>query len=56
MAQIDAVLEQNPTTVGESREEGVRVFIVNPLTVYFEVHEDERTVIVTAVRYHRRDL
>lgn len=55
MAQLDNVLGQSPMSVGESREEGVRVLIVNPLTVYFEVHDDERTVVVTMVRYHRRD-
>jgi uncharacterized protein (DUF1697 family) len=56
MARLDAILERNPTTAGESREEQVRVLIVNPLTVYFEVYEDEQVVLITAMRYHRRDI
>lgn len=56
MAQIDTALERNPAQAGESRDEGARVLIINPLTVFFEVHEDEQTVIVFACRYHRRDI
>jgi hypothetical protein len=31
------------------------VYILNPITVFFEVHADEQVVAVTAVRYHRRE-
>jgi plasmid stabilization system protein ParE len=55
MAQIDADMERDPATLGESRSGNRRVYIVNPVTVFFEVHEEERVVAVTAVRYHRRE-
>jgi len=54
MARIDTVLQSNPAEVGESRSGRRRVFIENPLTVFFEVHDDEQTVVVTAMRYHTR--
>jgi hypothetical protein len=50
-AQIDSLLETNPTTCGESRDNQERVLIVSPLSVHFEIHEDERSVVVTTVRY-----
>lgn len=54
MAQVDTAIDRAPTTTGESRAGARRVYIVNPITVFFEVHEDEKVVVVTAVRYHRR--
>jgi len=53
-ARIDSLLRQNPATVGESRPGHERIVIDAPLTVYFEVHEDERVVIVLSVRYFVR--
>lgn len=55
MARIDSDMQQGPVTLGESRTGRRRVYIVNPVTVFFEVHPDERLVAVTAVRYHRRE-
>jgi hypothetical protein len=55
MARIDSDMERGPATLGESRAGSRRVYIVNPITVFFEVHEDEHVVAVTAVRYHRRE-
>ena len=55
MARIDADMQQGPVTLGESRAGMRRVYIVNPITVFFEIHRDEQTVAVTAVRYHRRE-
>jgi hypothetical protein len=55
MAQIDADMERAPATLGESRSGRRRVYIVNPVTTFFEVHPDERLAVVTAVRYHRRE-
>ncbi|MBO0698403.1 MAG: hypothetical protein J2P46_08420 [Zavarzinella sp.] len=55
MAQIDKAMERDPATLGESRAGLRRVYIVNPITVYFEVHREEQFVAVTAVRYHRRE-
>jgi len=54
-AQVDTVLRQNPASVGESRPGHERVVIEPPLTVFFEVHEEERVVIVLSVRYFGRD-
>ena len=54
MAAIDRELEARPTTAGESRYGNNRILIVNPLTIYFEVHDDEHVVVVTALRYHVR--
>jgi hypothetical protein len=55
MAQIDKDMERGPATLGESRAGSRRVYILNPITVFFEVHADEQVVAVTAVRYHRRE-
>lgn len=55
MAEIDAGLERNPSSLGESRPEGHRVHIINPITIGFEVFDDERVVVVTFVRYHPHD-
>jgi hypothetical protein len=49
--EIDRLLKQSPQTQGESREPPTRVLIVPPLTVDFEVYEDEQVVLVTFVRY-----
>jgi hypothetical protein len=51
VAQIDALLQNDPASRGESRPAGERVLIVAPLSVHFEVYEDERVVFVTSVRY-----
>jgi hypothetical protein len=51
MAEIDRLLAREPQTQGESREAFERVLIVPPLTVTFEVHEDEHVVLVLRLRY-----
>jgi tRNA splicing ligase len=56
MNRIESILKQAPASAGESREEQVRVLIVNPLTAYFEVYEEQKVVLVTSIRYHRRDI
>ena len=53
-ARVDRELASHPATVGESRAEHERVMFEPPLTVYFEVHEDERVVVVTSVWYLAR--
>jgi hypothetical protein len=55
MADIEAGLERHPSDLGESRPEGHRLYIVNPITIGFEVFDDERVVVVTLVRYHPHD-
>jgi hypothetical protein len=49
MNTIDQLLGTNPQTRGESRADFERVLIVPPLTVTFEVHEEERIVYVLTV-------
>jgi hypothetical protein len=51
MARVERRLEADPMQVGESRAGHRRIVIEPPLTVEFEVHDDQRTVIVTRVRY-----
>lgn len=55
MAEIEAGLERHPLGLGESRPEGHRLHIVNPITIGFEVFDDEHVVVVTSVRYHAHD-
>ena len=54
-AAADRLLAPNPTGVGESRAGNERVLIEGPLTIYYEVHDDEQVVIVTSVVYPKRD-
>lgn len=51
MARIDQLLEHDPSQQGESRTGSTRVLVERPLTVNFEIHEDERIVVITGVRY-----
>jgi hypothetical protein len=46
---IDTRLVTNPSDLGESRHEKVRIAFVRPLGVEFEVLEDVKTVIVYEV-------
>ena len=47
--QIDALLQYNPETRGESRAGDVRILLVPPLAVHFRVSPDDRLVEVVAV-------
>ena len=51
---IDALLRTDPLSVGESREENVRLLYVAPLAVYYDVFPDDRRVGVWAVWQHPR--
>lgn len=51
MARIDTLLESDPATAGESRVGHRRILSVDPVTIDFEVFEDQRTVVVTGARY-----
>jgi hypothetical protein len=51
---IDALLSERPEVTGESREPGVRVLIVNPITVRFHVNERLQEVAITSARIHER--
>jgi hypothetical protein len=47
---LDALLGVRPRDVGELREGNVRVLNVPPLSITFEVNDDDRMVVVLAVR------
>jgi len=51
MLEIDVLLAKGPSECGESRGPFERVLIVLPLSVIYEVHEDERIVYISGVRY-----
>ena len=46
---IDSLLHTVPMEVGESRIANVRILIVSPLSVYYDVHQEDRRVAVWAV-------
>lgn len=51
---IDMMLRTAPRDVGESRVADVRILTVFPLSIYYDVHEDDLLVAVWAVwRVHR---
>ena len=50
---IDQQLLHDPASMGEARSGITPVLIEPPLTVYFDVHGDDRRVDVVAVRYLR---
>jgi len=54
MARIERTLARDPLKQGESREQDERWLSEDPLNIDFEVHEEERTVIVLAVRVSSR--
>ena len=47
--RIDTLLTTDPHRLGESREDGFRILIERPLTVYFEVIQDDLKVRVLRV-------
>ncbi len=46
---IDNMLRSVPHQVGESRSGETRVMTVMPLSIYYDVHDDDRLVSVWAV-------
>ena len=50
--EIELRLTGNPAEEGESRDGDERVFIVNPLTVVFEVFPDHGTVLIYRLVHH----
>ncbi|MEM9700985.1 MAG: hypothetical protein AAF907_00920 [Planctomycetota bacterium] len=51
--QIYAELRSEPELVGESRESGIRIRLIDPLTFFFRVDRDR--VRVTVLRVHRHE-
>jgi plasmid stabilization system protein ParE len=47
--EVDRLLRFQPGEQGESRSDGFRVMIVEPLTVFFHVNESDRVVSVVRV-------
>jgi hypothetical protein len=47
--KIDSLLKWDPSSHGESRRESVRILLVPPLGVEFEVLDEDRLVNVIAV-------
>ena len=50
---IDQILARDPSTAGESREEGMRILIEAPLAVVFDVRQDDRIAEVWHVKEWR---
>jgi len=46
---IDSMLRVDPLDAGESRVVNIRILTVPPLSVYYDVHEDDRLVTIWAV-------
>lgn len=46
---IESELRSRAANVGESRGDDTRFLSVTPLAIYFDVHEDDRTVDVWSV-------
>ena len=46
---IDSMLGSSPRDVGESRAGETRILTVMPLSIYYDVHHDDRLVAVWAV-------
>lgn len=46
---MDAMLGSSPCEVGESRAGPTRILTVMPLSIYYDVHKDDRLVAVWAV-------
>jgi hypothetical protein len=49
--EIDRVLRSQPLTAGESRSGNIRILVVPPLAVHYEVLEEDRLVNVVTVSY-----
>jgi hypothetical protein len=52
--EIELDLSDNPAEQGESRASNERVVIVNPLTIFYEVFEEQQVVLIYAAVYHPR--
>jgi hypothetical protein len=51
MATLEPELETRAHLLGESRNGNVRVAFEAPLSIDFEIHDDHKLVIVTAIRH-----
>ena len=53
MARIFVALATDPDEQGESRADGERVFFDEPVSVTYEVHEDEKVVFILTMTYYK---
>ena len=53
MNRIDELLAAHPNDIGESRADFERVYFEPPLSITYEVNDDEHLVIVLRARYVR---
>jgi len=53
--EIDRLLRSRPLAVGESRSGNIRVLVIPPLAVHYEVLEDDCLVNVMTVSYRPPD-
>jgi len=53
--EVERRLQGQPDRMGESRNPGERLLIVNPLWTTFHVNVHARTVLISAVQVHRRE-
>jgi len=49
---IDSLLRSSPLQAGESRVQNTRILTLSPLSVYFDVQQDDRLVAIWAVWRH----
>jgi hypothetical protein len=47
--RMDVMLRRDPQMLGESREEDLRILVVDPLAIYFRLDEEDRKVFVTDI-------
>jgi hypothetical protein len=47
--RIDSYLKWLPSQVGKARDGLIRILVVRPLAVHYEVHEADRKVVVVMV-------
>lgn len=51
MSWLEREVARDPTRIGESRLGNCRVVVELPLVLEFEVFEDEKSVVISNVRY-----
>ena len=49
--RIEAILRDDPESLGELRPDGFRSIVLHPLVVTYEVIPDDRKVIIRSVRF-----
>lgn len=50
-ARVEQLFENDPRQLGESRTGHRRVVVEQPLTIEFEVHEEQSVAVITRIHY-----